>query len=54
MAYRAKTQPTAHRVADHLGAIEDESRRKDCRALAVLEQLFGRSAAQTKKRHPAH
>ena len=36
MAYEAKTKPTQASVAAYLDAIEDESRRKDCKALAAL------------------
>ena len=34
--YEAKTRPTESSVAGYLAAIEDESRRKDCRELAGL------------------
>ena len=36
MAYQAKTQPTTLSAAAYLDAIEDEARRKDCKALAAL------------------
>lgn len=32
----AKTRPTDQSVASYLGAIEDDARRKDCKALAAL------------------
>ena len=31
-----KTKPTTQSVASYLNAIDDEARRKDCRALAAL------------------
>jgi hypothetical protein len=34
--YEAKTKPTSASVAAYLDAIEDESRRKDCKELAKL------------------
>jgi hypothetical protein len=34
----AKTKPTTQSVAAYLGAIEDETRRRDCDALAALMQ----------------
>jgi Domain of unknown function (DU1801) len=34
--YEAKTKPTDLSVSDYLNAIEDETRRKDCKQLAAL------------------
>lgn len=34
--YEAKTKPTTASVTAYLNAIEDESRRRDCKALAAL------------------
>jgi len=34
--YEAKTQPTTQSVAAYLDAIDDEARRRDCKALAAL------------------
>lgn len=34
--YEAKTKPTSQHVVDYLNAIDDESRRKDCKKLSSL------------------
>jgi hypothetical protein len=34
--YEAKTKPTKQTVASYLNAIEDDSRRKDCKTLSAL------------------
>jgi hypothetical protein len=38
MGYDAKTKPTRLSVDAHLGAIEDPTRRQDCREIAALMQ----------------
>jgi hypothetical protein len=40
--YEAKTKPTKVSVAGHLAAIEDETRRKDCKQLAaIMKRITG-------------
>lgn len=40
--YEAKTKPTSQSVAAHLNAIDDKSRRKDCKKLSsLMKRLTG-------------
>lgn len=44
--YEAKTKPTEFSVSDYLNAIEDETRRKDCKQLAALMKKASGCAAK--------
>ena len=44
MAYEAKTKPTKVSVASYIAAIEDDQRRKDCKALVtIMKRVTGKA-----------